>query len=58
MFSRIEPELLKNGVYEFQWFISKQSLIAFLNHFRGKGYKCEWIEREKSDYLIKISTPC
>lgn len=54
-FQRIEPELLENGVYELQWFISKQSLIAVLNYIRGKGYKCEWIERDKSDYLIKIS---
>jgi hypothetical protein len=53
----IQKDLDIKGEVVFNWFISKNALIATLNAWRGKGYKCEWIEKSEGNYDVKISKP-
>jgi hypothetical protein len=54
-YNEIENALSLSNEYVLEWFISKTSLVTMLNHVRGKGYKCQWIEKSEGQYIIKIS---
>ena len=54
-YKTVEDALLINSEYILEWFISKASLVTMLNYIRGKGYKCQWIEKREGLYIIKIS---
>lgn len=53
--NNIKDDLDSAGECVITWHITKQSMIATLNYIRGKGYKCEWIEKGNDEFIIKIT---